>query len=333
MPQNNSIKYISKLLKTIKWLFSDSNIIRYLFFKKIGLKFRPKTFEFPKMICVETSSYCNLSCKHCPRNDLVKNDKLTNSFMDINLYKKIIDEMSQYKHTILRPMGRGEALTNPEFIRMIQYAKKKGIQKVWLNTNGTLLSPKVSRGLLDAGIDRIEVSIDAASQEMFYKIKGKDLYDKVVKNTIECCRLKNELYPEIEIVASFVETEINTSEKNNFINFWNNYTDSVNIRPVHQAGALVKNLRFNKRKSEEERLPCSMLWYRAEIDYSGGLKYCELDWENSDIIGSLKESTIKEIWNSKNYKRLRILHTEKRFSEIPLCKICKSYHELSEWGE
>ncbi len=236
--------------------------------------------------------------------------------MDFDLYKKIIAEMSQYEYTTLRPFGRGEALINPDFPRMVRYAKEKGVRKIWLNTNGVLLSPKKSKELLDAGIDTLEVSIDAATRGTFKKIKGKDKYDQVVKNTIECCRLKKELYSQKEIVVSFVESAINTSEKDAFIKFWQNYADKVNIRPVHQHGALVSNQRVSEEKKEEERLPCPILWERVEINYYGGLKYCEFDWENREEVENVKNSSIKEIWNSEKYKQLRELHIEKRFSDF-----------------
>lgn len=331
MLENNCFRTMLKLLKIIKMFYSNSNKFRYWLHKKIGIEFKPRALEFPRMVIAETSSHCNLSCIHCCRTYFVENGNFIESFMDFDLYKKIIDEMSQYKYTTLRPMGFGEALINPEFTRMIRYAKEKGINEIWLNTNGTLLSPKMSRELLGAGIDRIEVSIDAATPEMFFKIKGKDQYDKVVKNTIECCRLKKELCLKTEIVVSFVESEINTSEKNAFIKFWNNHADIVNIRPVHQYGSLIKNLRTHKNKKEEERFPCRMLWDVVLIDYNGSLRYCCLDGENRSVIGNVKNSSIKEIWNSEGYKQLRTLHIDKRFSEIPLCNVCKSYYEAGHW--
>lgn len=318
-------------LRIAKTFYSDPNRFRYGLHKKIGIPFKPRALYFPPMLIVETSSYCNLSCMHCPRTNAAKKDNSFEGLMDFELYKKIIDEMSQYKYATLRPFGRGEALINPDFSHMIRYAKEKGVRKIWLNTNAVLLSPKKSKELLEAGLDMLEVSIDATTRETFEKIKGKDLYDRVVKNTIECCRLKKELYPKSEIVLSFVESMINTSEKDAFVDFWQNYADYVRIRPVHQHGALVSNQRSSKEKKEEVRLPCSILWKRVEINYYGDLKYCEFDWENREVVGNVRNLSIKEIWNSERYKQLRRLHIEKRFSEIPLCSVCKSYREAGGW--
>ena len=325
------LRFGLKPFRMVKTIYSNPNRFRYELHKKMGIQFRPKAPNFPPMLIVETSSYCNLSCMYCPRTNLVKSDDSFEGFMNFDLYKKIIDEMSHYSYVTLRPFGRGEALINPDFPRMIRYAKEKGIRNIWLNTNGVLLSLEMSMELLESGIDVIEVSIDAATREMFKKIKGKDKYDIVVENTIRCCHLKKKLHSITEIVVSFVESKINTSEKDAFVKIWQNYADHVRIRPVHQHGDLVTNQRVSKEKNEGERLPCSILWERVEINYYGGLNYCEFDWENRREIGNVRTSSIKEIWNSEKYKRLRKLHIEKRFSEIPLCSVCKSYYEAGRW--
>lgn len=313
--------------------FADSNrLIRYKLYKKFGIPFRPKAPDFPRMVLLEPTNYCNLLCAHCAYKTIVKNSNYKQGFMKFVLYKKIIDEISKYKGITLRPFDRGEALMSHDLPKMIRYAKEKGIERVWLNTNGVLLSSQMSKELLGAGLDQLEISIDAVSRETFEKIKGKDEYDQVVKNTIEYCRLKKKLYPKTKSVVSFVESEMNTFEKDDFIKFWQNYADYVNIRPVHQHGSLVENQRVSKEKKGERRLPCSILWERISIDFCGNARFCEIDWENIGIMGNINDFSIKEIWNSEKYKQLRKLHLERKFSEIALCNICKSYYEAGRWG-
>lgn len=328
-------------LRMAKTFYSHPNRFRYRLHKKTGMKFRPKAPYFPPMVLLEPTNYCNFSCIHCPYRIISKRPAYKQGFMNFDLYKKIIDEISQHEHVVLRPFDRGEALINLHLPRMIKYAKEGDGRYIyiWLNTNGLLLTPKKSKELLEADLDQLEVSIDAATEKTFSKIKGIDgkILRKITDNTIQYYKLKQKLYrdnPNKKLIISFVESEINTLEKDAFINFWQNYADQVNVRPVHQHGALIKdNLKVIKRNTEmPERLPCSILWERVSIDYCGNLRFCEVDWENKGIMGSIRESSIKEIWNSKKYKQLRKLHIEKRFSEIPLCSVCRSYHEAGEWG-
>ena len=159
-----------------------------------------------------------MPCAHCPYTYISQKPSYSQGFMDLNLYKKIIDEISLYKGITLRPFERGEALINPQLAEMIKYAKEKGVERIWLNTNGLLLTPKKSRELLEAGLDRLEVSIDAASEKTFSLIKGVDgkTLRKVIANTIEYFNLKQTFFannPNKKLVVSFVESETNTSEK------------------------------------------------------------------------------------------------------------------------
>ena len=331
------LEFALKPLRIARMAYSDPNRFRYWLYKKTGTKFRPKAPDFPPMVLLEPTNYCNLSCIHCAYRTLLDKSDYNQGFMDFALYKKIIDEISEHKYTILRPFDRGEALINQQLPEMIKYAKKKCGKRIyiWLNTNGLLLTPRKSKQLLESGLDQLEVSIDAATETTFSRIKGVDgkILRKVADNTIQYCQLKKELYPNKKLIISFVESEINILEKDSFVNFWHNYADHVNIRPVHQHGALIKeNLRVTKKnKKQVQRLPCSIIWKRVSIDYQGNLRFCEVDWELKGIMGSIKDSCIEDIWNSKNYKELRGLHIEKRFSEIPLCSICKSYNEAGGW--
>lgn len=337
-----SLYFALKPLRITRMAYSDPNKFRYELHKKVGIPFRPKAPDFPLTVLLEPTNYCNFSCIHCAYRIISNRPEYTQGFMDFDLYKKIIDEIYEYKkYIILRPFDRGEALINTHLSQMIKYAKEKCGRYIyiWLNTNGTLLTPQKSRELLKAGLDQLEVSIDAATEKTFSKIKGVDgkILREVTKNTIQYYQIKKELFsdnPNKKLIVSFVESEINTLEKDAFTNFWQNYTDRVNIRPVHQHGVLIKDdLRITKRNAEMiKRLPCSILWKRVSIDFCGNLRFCEVDWENKGIMGNIKKLSIKEIWNSKKYKQLRRLHIEKRFSEIPLCNACKSYYEAGGWG-
>jgi len=323
-----NIENISQYLQVAGRGYRNRNHFRFLLHRKYGTKFKPKAPKFPPMLIVETTNYCNLSCIHCPQSTLTKKAGYKHGFMDFDLYKRIINEASLYKKVILRPFGGGEALIHPDLPKMVRYAKEKGIESIWLNTNGLLLTSEKSKALLDAGLDRIEISIDATTEETYRKIKGKTGLSKVIANTLEYCDLKEKLYPDKKITASFVESNVNASEKDGFISFWENRVDHVNIRSVHQHGALVERLSKDKEKDEPERLPCPLLWRRVQINYYGGLIYCEYDWENREEVGNVKDLSIREIWNGAKYKYLRKLHVERRFSEIPLCSICKTHSEL-----
>ena len=77
-------------------------------------------------------------------------------------YKKIIDDICKFEKPIkvLRLYKDGEPLLNPHFADMIRYAKeKKCAERIDTTTNASLLNPKISLEIIEAGLDRINISI------------------------------------------------------------------------------------------------------------------------------------------------------------------------------
>ena len=109
----------------------------------------------PAEIWIEPTNFCNLRCKMCPQSGGLTREK---GFMNLELYKKIIDEVGKWK-PIIKLFNLGEPLLHPEIVNMIKYAKKKGCY-VMINTNATLLNEKKSIDIINSGLDEISPSVD-----------------------------------------------------------------------------------------------------------------------------------------------------------------------------
>ncbi len=75
---------------------------------------------------------------------------------------------------------------------MIRYLKARGTY-VLFNTNGTLLAPKKRQEIIDTGLDELRVSLDAAEAASFLKVRGKDMFDRIVRNITEFTALQKQL--------------------------------------------------------------------------------------------------------------------------------------------
>ena len=64
---------------------------------------------------------------------------------------------------------------------MVRYLKDRGTY-VLFNTNGTLLTERKGRELIAAGLDELRVSLDAAEPETFLAVRGKNMFDRIVRN-------------------------------------------------------------------------------------------------------------------------------------------------------
>ncbi len=318
-----------KPLRIGKAFYSDPNKFRYWLHKQTGLKFKPRIPEFPQMINIDITNECNLACTHCPHKQLIKDPDYEHGFMEMSLYKNIIDEIANYPGTTVRPFGDGEPLLHPQIVEMIHYAKEKGIRRIWLNTNGLLLDENMSQALLKAGLDELEVSIDAAHKNTYEKTRVNSDFDRVVQNTLKYAELKQQILPRVIVGVSFVETIDNIDEEEDFIRFWERKVDKVLIRPYHRDTSIMKENKRVRSYKSKERFPCPQLWRRLEINFDGTVRFCVLDWKNQSVVGDVKKQTIKEIWNGEEYKKFRQLHIHHKFADIPVCARCS---EFAHWN-
>ena len=64
---------------------------------------------------------------------------------------------------------------------MVRYLKDRGVY-VLFNTNGTVLNERNGRALIDAGLDELRVSLDASNAKSFKEIRGKNYFDRILRN-------------------------------------------------------------------------------------------------------------------------------------------------------
>ena len=88
--------------------------------------------------------------------------------------------------------GIGEPMMNPELPEMVRYLKQRGA-RVLFNSNGTLLNRKHGRNLIEAGLDEIRISLDAADAKTFERVRGLPMFDLILKNLRKFRKLQAEL--------------------------------------------------------------------------------------------------------------------------------------------
>jgi MoaA/NifB/PqqE/SkfB family radical SAM enzyme len=141
----------------------------------------------PVCIYLEITNRCNLLCETCPRTFETLEPPADMSW---DLFQSIVDQVPGLVRVVLH--GVGEPMMVKALPRMIRHLKQRGIY-VLFNTNGTLLTPSKRRELIASGLDELRVSLDAADAETFLKVRGKDMFDRIVRNVTELTTLQREL--------------------------------------------------------------------------------------------------------------------------------------------
>jgi|TARA_B100001964_G_scaffold190862_1_gene213038 radical SAM protein with 4Fe4S-binding SPASM domain len=280
---------------------------------------------FPKVVLIDTVSFCNLKCSMCVHKDMTRKK----GFMSWNLFKKIIDEIAmEDKSARVWMVFFGEALMlkkrKPSIFDMIVYAKNKGLEDVVMNSNGNLLDREAARGLIESKLNAIYIGIDAFKPETYEKVRIGGNYKETVNNITRLIKMKDELHSKYpQVFVQFVEMDINKDEKEDFVKFWSDQKAIVKIRPkVSWAGMIEAS---NLVLGNEDRWPCYWAMQTMSVTDTGKVVTCAIDLDAKFIAGDVSTHTIKEIWNSK-LKELRRMHKEKSFHELPEnCSHCRDW--------
>lgn len=157
--------------------------------RKIGNIYKPYPYHISINIFEER---CFARCRMCYQ---VQNPKaLVEAKMDMGLFKKIIDDIPSdaESHLIIAPGG--ETLCFLEVFQMIKYVSDTKPRLITdLATNGVLLDEKRGRAIIESGLKKITISINAATRDDYKWLTGIDKYGQVVKNVSNFMQLRNKL--------------------------------------------------------------------------------------------------------------------------------------------
>jgi MoaA/NifB/PqqE/SkfB family radical SAM enzyme len=130
----------------------------------------------PVCLYLETTNRCNLLCTTCPRT---YEELEPPADMSWDLFTSIVDQIPRLERAVLH--GVGEPMLVKHLPRMVRYLKDRGTY-VLFNTNGTVLNEKNGRALIEAELDELRVSFDASNPESYRAIRGKNYFNRILKN-------------------------------------------------------------------------------------------------------------------------------------------------------
>jgi MoaA/NifB/PqqE/SkfB family radical SAM enzyme len=130
----------------------------------------------PVCLYLEVTNRCNLLCTTCPRT---YEELEPPADMSWDLFASIVDQVPDLARAVLH--GVGEPMLVANLPRMVGYLRDRGVY-VLFNTNGTVLSERNGRALIDAGLDELRVSLDASNRDSFKAIRGRDYFGRIIRN-------------------------------------------------------------------------------------------------------------------------------------------------------
>lgn len=171
-----------------------------------------QNLALPKILYLESTNRCNLRCKGCI---LYRGGLETDRDLSLSDVVKISGQLPELERIFLH--GIGEPLLNKELFEIIRHLKTRGAY-VLFNSNGILLKDRKQHELIDAGLDELRISLDAATAEGYQKVRNSDNFEQVVSNLRSFVLLqKKQRMPHPKLSLWFLGTKSNICELPGFV--------------------------------------------------------------------------------------------------------------------
>ncbi|MBI3444668.1 MAG: radical SAM protein [Magnetospirillum sp.] len=246
-----------------------------------GMKFEGAA-DFPLSLDVENLNHCNFACHHCMFSSKEAHPDTKNRvgkrMMDLNLYKKAIDEGGERGLAAITHGVQCEPMMHPDIVEMVSYAERRGIMDQRIGTNGSLLTGEMSERLIDAGLARLEVSLDAATAETYKLVrKGKDaIYENIIANIHRFLDIRAKRGTKFPILrVSIVKMNINRHEVDQFVDYWKDYADYFSLQePINYQMNLPNTAIEWEKEQDKDNFRCDKPFTRVFMRWDGTLHPC-----------------------------------------------------------
>jgi MoaA/NifB/PqqE/SkfB family radical SAM enzyme len=284
--------------------------------------------DFPLSINLEIITTCNAGtnyCVMCPKHFL----EVKGEIMSKETAFKILEEARENGTYAVNLNGAGESTLHPDLVEIIQKAHDLGYLDIMFHTNGTLLTEELSKKLINAGLTKLIVSVDAPDKETYSQIRPAFDFDTVVKNIKNFVKIRNDLGKKEPIVRmTMVVMTYNKDKIKETIDLWKQYVDFISINDCmyfdkYKAFAFDKEKINNDAKKEDMSYVCAPLYQQLSVCVNNKVIACSTIYaKNYRILGDYSKQSLKEIWEGPDLKEIREMHEAGKCSKVMPCIKC-----------
>lgn len=322
-------------------LFSKLTLRRTINIIKVGVGFylsrllkKPFVFGLPVSVSVEPTTSCNLRCPECPSG--LRSFSRPTGMLDEKIFMEITDQLHKDLLYLIFYF-QGEPFLNPKFIQMIEYAVSKKIYTA-TSTNAHYFDSDTAKKTVRSGLDRLIISIDGTTQEVYQQYRIGGSLEKVIegtRNIIEWKKKLNSSKPYVVfqfLVVHPNEHQIEKAKKlAKEIGVDNIVFKTAQIYNYEKGSPLIpenqKYSRYKKNKNGAYTLKnnllnhCWKLWHSSVITWDGKTVPCCFDKDAKYKMGDLMEQKFNLIWKGNLYNQFRqaVLNSRK---ETDICANC-----------
>jgi radical SAM protein with 4Fe4S-binding SPASM domain len=204
---------------------------------------------------------------------------------------------------------------------MVSYAHSKKIYTT-TSTNAHYLNDENARRTIESGLDRLIISLDGTTQEVYqqYRIGGN--LNKVLEGARNVVKWKRELKSKTPfIIFQFLVVKPNEHQLEEVKNLakeigvddvwfktaqvYDYENDPHQLIPSNEKYSRYKKVNGNYQLKSSLQNHCWRLWHAPVITWDGLVVPCCFDKDAQHRLGDLKNKSFKEIWNDELYVNFR----------------------------
>ena len=284
-----------------------------------GARWRMPYTAKPKFIQMETVTKCNAKCPFCPQNEIVRDP----ARMPTETWRKIVADTRGWGITY-RPFLTNEPFVDNRMPEIVRYIKDNDpTARVEFNTNGELMTEKLSVELLEAGVDIMRFSIDGFSRETYEPSRIGIDFTKVMERTRRFLELwdeggyRDKVFTELRMI----EVPENKHEVEAYRDYWGPLCNEVLITAMYQWP-------WTGQKREDVVLkPCLKILDEMFFYTNGNATICCWDVHERAVIGNVNDQSVGEIWESYAVQCMRATLDDGRRDLLNLCSRCNAYQD------
>ena len=288
----------------------------------------------PMTISVEPTTACNLRCPECPSG--LRSFSRPTGTLSQDLYFKVLDQT--YRRLIyLIFYFQGEPYIHPSFLDMVKEAHKKNVYTI-TSTNGHFLNETNARATVLSGLDRLIISIDGATQEVYEQYRKEGNLENALQGARNVVKWKKKLASNSpHIIFQMLVVKPNEHQ----INEVNQLAREIGVNEVklksaqlydyeHGHDLMPKDSQFSRYElntdgtyglKKQNRNECWRLWHAAVMTWDGQILPCCFDKDAQHSMGNINEFPISHIWESPTYVEFR-KKIRKGRDQIDICQNC-----------
>jgi radical SAM protein with 4Fe4S-binding SPASM domain len=302
--------------------------------------------ETPFSAHIDVCSVCNFKCSFCFQadNEGMKAANLKRGMMPVDLFKKIVDDLAELPQRLKKVKigNHGEPTLHDSLPEMIEYLNSRDITDIIeLFTNGSKLNPDLNLKMVEAGLQRINISLEGLTNQRYMDVAGARVdFNDMVANITHLyenrgqCRIYIKIADQTSALGKDDDTvfELSDEEKNDFFKTFGNICDEIYVEKIVPQWARTQYDKQNDvsdagmygQQVKKDKKICPFTFMYLQFNWDGTTSPCTLDWPKKVVVGNVRDQSVSDIWTGDKLRDLQIAQLHGHRDKIDFCNDCSA---------